>query len=339
MISALLSEKPEIITGYHEYRRATYLLLYQGVKKEGLISYLSDPRSLQEISQEFGFIAERERTLLAVLGVLMALGIIRPDGSNGTPRFVADGDNDMEPEAVSKPLDLDLLRRAIGAERAESVAYAQQIPEAIQYLRGERDGNQFDAGQLSRWQSLLEFPYWEFGRRACGQAIARPGAQVADLACGLGHGVRELAGLVGPDGSVQGVELSADFVRLASEGLPANATIRQGDLNDGLSFLADESLDGAMISGAFHFVRDKTTFLRDLYRAMTPGGKVALGNVVRQTTAFDQAAHDITCSMLTPPVLMSTPDELHSFISASGFKLVDIFDEFGCVGWYEMVRP
>ncbi len=339
MISALLSEKPEMIDGYHEYRRATYLLLYQAVKKEGLLSYLREQHSMPEISQEFGVIAERERTLRAVLGALITLGVLGSAASGGTERFAQRDPDGTEPEAVAKPVDLDLLRRVIGAERAEGVVYAQQIPEAIDYLRGNRDGNQFDAGQLSRWQSLLEFPYWEFGRRACAQVISRPGARVADLACGLGHGVRELAELVGPDGSVLGVELSADFVRLASEGLPSNASIRQGDLNDGVGFLDERSLDGAMISGAFHFVREKDTFLRDLFRVIVPGGKVALGNVVRKTEAFDQAAHDITCSMLTPPVIMSTPSELRSAISASGFELLDTFDDFGCVGWYELVRP
>lgn len=339
MISALLSEKPEIIEGYHEYRRATYLLLYQAVKKEGLLSYLRDEHSMPEISQEFGFIAEREPTLRAVLGALITLGALGSATRDGAERFVRRDSDDAEPAEVARPVNLELLKRVIGAERAEGVVYAQQIPEAIDYLRGNRDGNQFDAGQLSRWRSLLEFPYWEFGRRACARVISRPGGSVADLACGLGHGVRELAELVGPSGTVLGVELSADFVRLASEDLPANASIRQGDLNDGLSFQNERSLDGAMISGAFHFVRDKEAFLRDLFRAIVPGGKVALGNVVRKTEGFDQAAHDITCSMLTPPVIMSTPAELRAAIIASGFELLDAFDDFGCVGWYELVRP
>ncbi|HEX6501116.1 MAG TPA: methyltransferase domain-containing protein [Micromonosporaceae bacterium] len=336
MISEKLGERAELLEGYREYRRATYVLLYRAVAKEGLLDYLKQPRTLREITNQFGYLPERIGTLRAVVNVLTTLGAVeaRP-GDDNEDRYVSVRD---EPEHVTRPLDVQLLQNAIGQERAETVVYAQQVPEALGYLRGAREGNEFGSGQLARWQSLLEFPYWEFGRRACAEAIATPGGSVVDLACGLGHGVRELSALVGPDGTVLGAELSPDFVALASRDLPANCSIRQADLNNGVAFLEDDSLTGAMMMGAFHFIRDKAGFLADVRRALKPGGKVALGNVVRQTNTFDQAAHDITCSMLTPPVVMATPEQIEKDIADSGLELVDSFEGFGCVGWYEMVR-
>jgi ubiquinone/menaquinone biosynthesis C-methylase UbiE len=337
VISARFAEKPELIQGYHEYRRASYVLLYQAIAKEGLLEFFAEPRTCEAAAAEFGCRPDRMETLRAVLGVLVALGVLgqRPATADGHTTYLL---ADRKPDEAVRPVDVAVLRKAIGEERADAVVYAQQIPEAITYLRGEREGNEFGTGQLARWQSLLEFPYWDFGRRVCAQTVATPGGRAVDLACGLGHGVRELASLVGPSGSVLGIEMSPDFVELANKDLPANCEIRQGDMNDGVGFLDDASIDGAMISGAFHFVRDKAGFLADLHRAIAPGGKVALGNVVRLTTAFDQAAHDITCSMLQPPVLMETPEQLAAKINQSGFELADSFGEFGCVGWYELVK-
>jgi SAM-dependent methyltransferase len=335
MISEKLGERAELLDGYREYRRATYVLLYRAVAKEGLLDHLAQPRTLEEIAKQNGYLPERAPTLRAVLNVLVTLGAVERTGEDGTETYRA---VPGEPELVSRPLDVALLQKAIGQERAEAVVYAQQVPEALGYLRGEREGNEFGSGQLARWQSLLEFPYWDFGRSVCAQVIATPGGSVVDLACGLGHGVRELGKLVGPQGRVLGVELSPDFVALASRDLPANCEIRQGDLNDGVAFLEDASLTGAMMMGAFHFIRDRVGFLADLSRALRPGARVALGNVVRQTRSFDQAAHDITCSMLTPPVLMATPEQIEADIASSGLELVDSFEGFGCVGWYELVR-
>jgi SAM-dependent methyltransferase len=337
MISTRLAERRELLGGHEEYRRASYVLLYQAIRKEGLLDFIErQPRTLNEVATELGCRLDRLATLEAVMNVLETLGVTQQQrGEDGRHRYSI---KELEPELAQRPLDAELLRHAVGQERADAVVYAQAMPDALAYLRGEREGNRFGEGDLGRWQSLLEFPYWDYCRTVAAETVAEPGATALDLASGLGHGVRTLGRVVGPSGKAIGIEVSADFVRLSSQDLPPNCTIRQADLNQGLGFLEDGSANGAICMGAFHFVVDKAGFLRDLHRVLTPGGRFVIGNVVRQTDGFDKPAHEITTSMLQPTIHKETPAQFESAFAAGGFTLEDSYEGFGSVGWYQLVR-
>lgn len=337
MLREKFGQQSKLVSGYREYRRTSYILLHRAARDEGLLEFLETPRAPEEIVERFGYDRDRIETLEAILGALETVNAVRRETSDdGTERFVVTGG---ESEEVSRPIDVELLKEAVGADKAEAIVYAKTLPDAFVYLRGEKEENTFGGGdRLSQWTSLLEFPYWDFGRKVAASIIARPGATVVDFASGLGHGVRALAEAVGPEGRARGVEMNEEFVRLSSENLPPNAEIRQGDLNEGIDFFEDESFDGAMMIGAFHFIRDKAWFVGELRRILRPGSKVVLGNVVRRTNAFDQAAHDITGSMLRPRVLKETPEEIRTAIEKGGLAIVEEYDDLGCVGWYELAK-
>ncbi|WP_407160175.1 methyltransferase domain-containing protein [Bradyrhizobium sp. STM 3557] len=70
-------------------------------------------------------------------------------------------------------------------------------------------------------RDLLELQLAPLGRRALTALGPRPGENVLDIGCGGGETALELASLVGPDGLVTGMDVSAaalTFARRTAEG-------------------------------------------------------------------------------------------------------------------------
>src|SRR5215213_1620612 len=55
------------------------------------------------------------------------------------------------------------------------------------------------------------------GEVAMGSNPPRPGERVIDIGCGFGDTTQRLAGLVGPEGSALGVDVSAPFIETARQ--------------------------------------------------------------------------------------------------------------------------
>jgi ubiquinone/menaquinone biosynthesis C-methylase UbiE len=106
------------------------------------------------------------------------------------------------------------------------------------------------------------------------------GARVLDVATGTGFVALLSAQIVGPTGHVLGIDLSPDMLlrarqKLATLDLP-QVQFRQGDAEH-LDVL-DQSFDVALCASSLFFVPDMLGALREWYRVLRPGGRVAFSS-------------------------------------------------------------
>ncbi|MEX0869835.1 MAG: methyltransferase domain-containing protein [Candidatus Spechtbacterales bacterium] len=107
------------------------------------------------------------------------------------------------------------------------------------------------------------------------------GMSVADFGCGAGHFTLSIARLVGPEGSVTGIDVH-DSVLEALEGhkkidnLAQLKTVR-GDLeSDSGSGLQGDSQDLVLCANILHQVEHSENILKEARRVLKPGGRVVV---------------------------------------------------------------
>lgn len=126
-----------------------------------------------------------------------------------------------------------------------------------------------------------------------------PGACVLDVGCGTGDDAREIAGLVGPNGKVVGLDSSAAMVeesrkRASSSSLPVEFV--QGDAYK-LQF-PDRSFDRTRADRVFVHLQDPERALDEMVRVLKPGGRVVVSDVDMGTCFIDSVHHETTRKVL-----------------------------------------
>lgn len=120
--------------------------------------------------------------------------------------------------------------------------------------------------------------FWRrFGERTIDRLSLKAGDRVLDVCCGSGASALPAADRVGPTGSVLGVDLSERLLALARAKASAagltNVDFRIADASE----LAYESMFDAVVCvfGIF-FLPDMAAAIRSLWRAVRPGGQLAV---------------------------------------------------------------
>ncbi|WP_369780144.1 class I SAM-dependent methyltransferase [Streptomyces sp. R33] len=99
------------------------------------------------------------------------------------------------------------------------------------------------------------------------------GLRVLDAGCGPGLYLAELA-VRGAD--LVGIDQSADMVRLARDRLGQHAEIRQHDLDEPLTWVADATFDIVLLTLVIHYTRNRVRTLTELTRVLRPGGRIVI---------------------------------------------------------------
>ena len=116
-----------------------------------------------------------------------------------------------------------------------------------------------------------------YRRRALGSAGLQPGMQVIDVGTGTGLVAREAARLVGPRGSVLGVDPSAAM--LANARAMAGVRLAQGRAE---SIPApDGAADFLCMGYALRHISDLSVAFREFERVLRPGGRLCLLEITR----------------------------------------------------------
>jgi ubiquinone/menaquinone biosynthesis C-methylase UbiE len=180
--------------------------------------------------------------------------------------------------------------------------------------------------------------FWErYGRRTIERLKLPNGASVLDVCCGSGASAIPAAQAVGPDGSVIGVDLAENLLKLARTkanrlGL-RSIHFQIGDLT-ALPF-ADRSFDAVVCVFGIFFVPDMEAALRELKRVLRPNGRLAITTWGPRffepvNTAFWNSVRNVRPELykgFNPWDRVCEVSALRSLLEASGLKGIDVVAE------------
>jgi SAM-dependent methyltransferase len=132
----------------------------------------------------------------------------------------------------------------------------------------------FFATRAASWDSRFgdDLPAYA---EAVVEAALPAGGVVLDAGCGTGRALPVLRDAVGPTGTVLGLDLTAEMLRVArSRAWAAVARLLLADA--GALPLRDASVDAVFAAGLLSHLPDPTAALRELARVTRPGGRLVL---------------------------------------------------------------
>jgi ubiquinone/menaquinone biosynthesis C-methylase UbiE len=186
----------------------------------------------------------------------------------------------------------------------------------------------------------IPLSFWErIGRRTIDRLALSAGATVLDVGCGTGASALPAAQAVGPKGSVIGVDLSArllDCARLKAKARAiTNVEFRPGDMTS-LGYPGDR-FDAIVSVFSIFFVPDMEGLIRELWRMVRPGGKLAVTTwgprifepaYSRWQTAIKRERPDLY-SAFNPWDRITDPESVRRLLCDGGATNVEVTPEAG----------
>ena len=117
------------------------------------------------------------------------------------------------------------------------------------------------------------------------------GATVLDLGCGAGTDLLIAAQMVGPSGSVIGVDMTASMLERAGASA-AEMGLSNVELHESLIEslpVPDASVDIVISNGVIDLVPDKDAVFDEIDRVLRPGGRMQIADVVIHTEVSEDA--------------------------------------------------
>jgi arsenite methyltransferase len=122
-----------------------------------------------------------------------------------------------------------------------------------------------------------------------------PGERVLDLGSGAGTDSLVAVQMVGPEGSVTGVDMTPEMLakaRAAAEELGVgNVEFVEADA-ESLPF-PDASFDVVISNGVIDLIPDKDAVFAELHRVLEPGGRIQLADVTIQKPVSEEGRRNI----------------------------------------------
>jgi len=137
------------------------------------------------------------------------------------------------------------------------------------------DGVLFD--RFVHFRDLIVAGLSQFGEDAFRRHPPPNGARVLDIGCGFGDSSLRLGELVGPDGSVLGVDVAPRFIEAArADAATARATNVRFEVCDVQATTFDETFDYAFARFGTMFFASPVAALRNVRRALEPGSALCM---------------------------------------------------------------
>jgi arsenite methyltransferase len=190
---------------------------------------------------------------------------------------------------------------------------------------------ELDSQELASTYERVSTRQFDHGKILIAALDAKPGSKVLDVGCGTGRLGDYVAQQLGADGLVIGVDPLPLRIEIAARKNPRfQASV--GRAEDLSQFAAGE-FDALYANSVFHWVQDKATALREFFRVLKPGGRIALNTADSErwhqsATLVREAAREEGLNESAAGGFgnnhRSSRDELSSLIQGAGFSELDI---------------
>nr|WSZ99990.1 class I SAM-dependent methyltransferase [Streptomyces sp. NBC_00857] len=177
----------------------------------------------------------------------------------------------------------------------------------------------FFSSRAAGWDTRFPGDGPAFAAAVAGLGL-RSGDTVLDAGCGTGRALPPLRDAVGPGGTVLGVDLTPAML---------DAAVRAGRRRSGRLLLADvrrlplrsQALDAVFAAGLIAHLPQPAENLRELTRAVRPGGRLALFHPIGRAALAARQGRRIT-----DDDLRAEPN-LRPLLAGSGWRLESYTDE------------
>jgi sarcosine/dimethylglycine N-methyltransferase len=151
------------------------------------------------------------------------------------------------------------------------------------------------------------------------------GERILDIGSGIGGPARWFVAKFGVH--VTGVDLTAEFCAAAealnaATGLGDRVTIHNGSALD--LPVPDASFDAAYSQNVIMNIADKPRFYREAFRALRPGGRLALSNLC--LGANGDPLYPVPWATTAETSFLATQDEMRADLTAAGFEIARFED-------------
>lgn len=172
--------------------------------------------------------------------------------------------------------------------------------------------------------------FLEWAARVADAAQLSPGQKVLDVACGTGVLAREVAKRIQPGGAVTGLDRNEGMLTVARRKTP-DIDWRLG-MAESLPF-ADGAIDAVVSQFGLMFFEDRIAALREMWRVLRPGGRlaVAVWDALDRTPGYAAMAAllqrlfgDRVADALRAPFALGEPETLRSLFTEAGITKIDI---------------
>jgi arsenite methyltransferase len=123
----------------------------------------------------------------------------------------------------------------------------------------------------------------------------QPGERVLDLGSGAGTDSLVAAQMVGPEGSVTGIDMTPEMLAkaraVAAEMGVTNVEFLEADA-ESLPF-PDASFDVVISNGVIDLIPDKDAVFGELHRVLRPGGRIQIADVTIQRPVSEEGRRNI----------------------------------------------
>ena len=198
-------------------------------------------------------------------------------------------------------------------------APTRNLPTGEERARLVRDMFDRIAGRYELLNAVMTAGLYKLWNRRVVRATGlRPGDSAIDLACGTGSLTRALAKTVGPNGSVLGVDFSAEMLRAAQARPEANVEYRLGDATD-LAGVPSARFDAATIVYGARNIPDLDGLFAEMARVLRPGGRAVCLEIARPTGRISGAFYGLWFDRIVPKVggVISGDPQAYSYLPES----------------------
>lgn len=134
-----------------------------------------------------------------------------------------------------------------------------------------------DTPELARVYEIRGTRQFEHGKLLIRDLDVAPGHRVLDIGTGTGLLAAYVADLVGPSGQVIGIDPLPLRIELAKQKSRPNLDFAVGHAED-LSQFPENTFDRVFLNSVFHWIGDKRSVLRQIWRVLKPAGKLGLSS-------------------------------------------------------------